>query len=236
MAWDKKDKAVFASIALAMKSSEQEHIYSCKTAKEAWDHLKEVYQGKGMHRLLSLMRSLAWAKLSTNVSGKGQMKEYIRGVMQTADEIAEIGHKLDNPIVMGFILNGLPDSYRYLVVNLESQLEEISIQDLSALLVDEEIRISSRACGLADAYGREYPRNYQAALARKQACKHCGKDNHLSERCFRNMEHCEYCGKSVHDEDGCFTKQFREKKKNGGKSSGGKTEPYGMVMAYESDG
>ena len=151
--------------------------------------------------------------------------------MQTADEIAEIGHKLDNPIVMGFILNGLPDSYRYLVVNLESQLEEISIQDLSARLVDEEIRIRSMASEV-DGYGRDY----QAALARKQACKHCGKDNHPSERCFRNMERCEYCGKSGHDEDDCYTKQFREKKKKGGKSSGGKTEPYGMVMAYESDG
>jgi hypothetical protein len=37
-----------------------------------------------------------------------------------------------------FILNGLPDSYRYLAVNLESQLEKITMQDLSARLLDEE--------------------------------------------------------------------------------------------------
>ena len=43
MKWDKKDKSVFATITLAMKPSEQEHIHSCKTAKEAWEHLREVY-------------------------------------------------------------------------------------------------------------------------------------------------------------------------------------------------
>ena len=34
-AWDKKDKAVFANIALAMKPSKQKHIYGCTTAKKA---------------------------------------------------------------------------------------------------------------------------------------------------------------------------------------------------------
>ena len=44
--WDKKDRSVFAIIALSMKPSEQEHIHGCKTAKEAWEYLEEIYQGK----------------------------------------------------------------------------------------------------------------------------------------------------------------------------------------------
>ena len=48
------------------------------------------------------------------------MKEYIRGVRRTADQLAELDVKLEKVAVVGFILNGLPDTYHYLVVNLES--------------------------------------------------------------------------------------------------------------------
>lgn len=91
------------------------------------------------------MKSLSTAALLSTTAPKTAtereiMKEYIHGVMETADEIAEIEYKLDNAIIMSYILNSLPDSYCYLVVSLESQLGEISIQDLSARLVDEQIR------------------------------------------------------------------------------------------------
>jgi hypothetical protein len=216
--WDKKDKIVLASIALAMKASEQEHIHNCTTAEEAWDHLKEVYQGKGMHRLLSLMKNLAGAKLE-----KKTMKEYIRGVMQTADEIAEIGHQLDNPVIMAFILNGLPDTYRYLVVNLESQLEYISIQDLSARLTDEEVRIgliAVEARSIEESQEKGYEQGLLARTGkrvgngRSDPCEYCGREGHPSEKCYNksNAKFCPYCGRSGHDEDGCFTKSFRENK------------------------
>ena len=73
--WNKKNKSVFATIALAIKPSEQEHIHNCKTAKKAWHHLKEIYHEKEMHRLVSLMKELAHAKLSLRKDKA--MKEYI---------------------------------------------------------------------------------------------------------------------------------------------------------------
>lgn len=47
--WKKKDQLALSNIALAVKPSEQEHIYNCQTAREAWNCLKELYEGKGMH-------------------------------------------------------------------------------------------------------------------------------------------------------------------------------------------
>ena len=73
--WDAKDQLALSSIALGLKPSEQEHIYDCTMAKAAWDHLEEIYSGKGVHRLLSLMKSLMESKLNTNSKG---MKEYIK--------------------------------------------------------------------------------------------------------------------------------------------------------------
>jgi len=84
--------------------------------------LKELYEGKGTHRFLSLLKSISAAKLEDGVA----MKDYIRGIRQTADQLSEMNSKLEKAAVVGFILNGLPEGYHYLVVNLESQVQTIS--------------------------------------------------------------------------------------------------------------
>src|ERR1700752_771441 len=135
--WRRKDQLALSTIALSLKPSEQEHIHGCATARAAWDCLKELYEGKGTHRFLSLLKSIGTAKLEEGVV----MKDYIRGVRQAAEELSELDLKLEKAAVVGFILNGLPEGYYYLVVNLESQVKTISYEDLSARLRDEEKRL-----------------------------------------------------------------------------------------------
>jgi len=130
--WKKKDQLALSNIALAIKPSEQENIYNCTTAKEAWDCLKELYEGKGTHRFLSLLKSIGTAKLE---EGKA-MKAYIQDVRQTVDQLSEMGTTLERAAVVGFILNGLPEGYCYLTVSLELQVQTISYQDLSARLTN----------------------------------------------------------------------------------------------------
>jgi len=199
--WDSKDQLALSSIALGLKPSEQEHIYECTTAKAAWDRLEEIYSGKGVHRLLSLMKSLMESKLNKN--GKG-MKEYIKNIRQTANEITEIGYKLEDPIVITFILNGLSEDYRYLVVNLESQVESISFQDLTARLIDEETQVSkmgsSSEARILAIKGRELSK-----------CEGCGRSGHTVERCFGTLR-CGYCVGPGHDESNCYCKRYREER------------------------
>jgi hypothetical protein len=56
-----------------------------------------------MPRLVSLIKQLAESRL-VDGGKSATMKGYIHGVMQTASEISEIGHKLNDPIIMTFIL------------------------------------------------------------------------------------------------------------------------------------
>ena len=87
----------------------------------------------GMHRFLSLIKELTNSKLECQ-----DIREYIKNIYQIANEIVEIGHKLKDPIVIIYILNELPESYPYFIVNLESQISTIHFQDLTARLIDEE--------------------------------------------------------------------------------------------------
>ena len=88
---------------------------------------RSLSKKKGIHRLLSLMKELIYANLS--LERDKAMKKYIHDVMQIANEIAEIekNYKLKNSIIMTFILNDLFSQYRYLIINLKSQLGFISL-------------------------------------------------------------------------------------------------------------
>ena len=175
------------------------------------------------------------------------MKDYICGVRETADELAEIEVKLDKIAVMRFMLNGLPDSYRYLVVNLESQIKKISYKELSVRLLDEEKRIGGVEESKEDANGylsiskADAIRKQKADVKgpgprlsfrnRKVECEYCGKVGHSEDRCYSNPDNtcCEYCGRFGHDEDGCHTKRFQERK--GASHFGGLAYTFGSVGA-----
>src|SRR5579862_9092423 len=103
--WKKKDQLALSNIALAVRPSEQEHIHDCGTAREVWDCLKELYEGKGLHRFLSLLKTISTAKLEDEM----EMKGYVRGIRETAAQLSEMDVKLEKAAVVGFILNGLPE-------------------------------------------------------------------------------------------------------------------------------
>ena len=230
--WRRKDQLALSNIALAVKPSEQEHIYNCNTAREAWNCLKEMYEGKGTHRFLSLLKSISTAKLDDGV----KMKEYIRGVRQTADQLAELEVKLEKVAVVGFILNGLPDVYRYLVVNLESQVKTISYEDLSARLMDEEKQIEEKRKienqGIVDPSLKIEnqpvdPGVVAANLARQRGpiCNKCNERGHMARNCPEKK--CTWQRKPEHDEEGCCHKKCRGKEPKGYKANA-----YADVPAY----
>jgi len=183
---------------------------------------ERIVRGQGTHHFLSLLKSIGAAKLEEGVS----MKDYIRGVRQAAEQLSEMGLKLEKVAVVGFILNGLPEGYHYLVVNLESQVKAISYEDLSARLMDKEKRLMPKGhedLELAD------PDTVTANLARSNGrgifpgrgfdkepriCHKCGQPGHVKWNCpeiLKDIE-CRWCGVKGHREATCDVKKFQAKR------------------------
>ena len=58
LTWMKKSQNALAYISLSLAPLEQHHILDCTTAKEAWDILEKLYEGKGRNRKFLLMEQL----------------------------------------------------------------------------------------------------------------------------------------------------------------------------------
>src|SRR5579859_155322 len=164
--WDKRAAKALAVIALSLSAAEQQHIIDCKTPKEAWDILEKLYEGKGRNRKFMLLQELFQAKMR-----EGSMDEYLRFVKEKLSELAAIGMKLDADIKLAIIVNGLSETYRYLVVNLEQQ-EMADFDELSARLLEEERKIHGDKSVIALlAKGKKRPFDGE--------CYGCGKRGHL---------------------------------------------------------
>jgi hypothetical protein len=109
-----------------------------------------------------------------------------------------------------FILIGLSERYRYLSVNLEEQIEEISFQNLTARLTEEERRLNPTTdSGTTQTIARPTIGQQEQVTAYRVQCRKCGRNDHTSDQCGSR---CDFCGGFNHSECNCRTKVFQENK------------------------
>ena len=178
--WEKKARKAMAVIALSVSPTEQERIIDCMTPKQAWDIFSKLYEGHGRNRKFMLLQEL----FQMSMSGFVGMDEYLRRVREKMSELAIIGTKLEDDVKLALILNGLSEQYRYLVVNLEQQ-EKIDFDELSARLIEEELKINGGA-----------ENGKMAMLARGNG----------------QGSECHFCGQKGHWKKDCLVRQYREQK------------------------
>jgi hypothetical protein len=143
-AWEKKARKALAAIALALSAAEKENIIDCETPKAAWDVLAKLYEGKGRNRKFMLLQELFRMSMERDEN----MDSYLRAAREKMSELSTIGLKLEDDIKLAIILNGLPERYRYLVVSLEKE-EKIDFDELTARLLEEELKVNPGAAKLA---------------------------------------------------------------------------------------
>jgi len=170
-AWDKKARKALATIALALSAAEKEHIIDCTTPKAAWDILEKLYEGKGRNRKFMLLQEL----FRMSMEGE-KMDSYLRAVREKMSELAVVGLKLEDDIKLAIILNGLPESYRYLVVSLEKQ-ETVDFDELTARLLEEEIKVDPGTKTIALSAKRK------GLNGERRQCFVCGDYNHVKRDC-----------------------------------------------------
>lgn len=113
----KRDQKARAKIGLMVKPHCMVHILKKeKTAKGAWDALKAAFEDKGLNnrcRLLSKLVSLKLEQFST-------VREYVTKAMETAQELEDLGKKIDDELLAALILQGLTMDFQPMRLAIES--------------------------------------------------------------------------------------------------------------------
>jgi gag-polypeptide of LTR copia-type len=168
---EKKVQQALALISLSLTPTEQEHIIDCKIGKEAWDVLEKLYEGKGRNRKFMLLQELFHLTL---VEGS-TMIEYLCAAREKISQLARIGTKLDTDVKLAILVNGVLESYRYLVVALElREMDDIDFDELTVRLVEEEQRLGKDSESVRIAF---------TARWKDIVCFGCGQKGHMKRHC-----------------------------------------------------
>ncbi|RVX08755.1 hypothetical protein CK203_011054 [Vitis vinifera] len=94
-------------------------IMACKTPKEAWDKLKEMYLGSDRIRqmqILNMKRQFEVLRIKDNES----IKEYVDRLMEVVNKIRLLGEDLTNQRVVEKVLVSLPERLKSKLSSLEN--------------------------------------------------------------------------------------------------------------------
>lgn len=144
----RKDDKAKAKIVLTIDPKLYVHIEQEETAKDTWDKLKSIFQDNGLDRRVGLVRQLVNTKLSNFTT----TEEYVSAIMTVCHKLTNAGLKFDDEWTGLFMLAGLPDEYRPMLMGMESSGTKITsdfvksklLQDVVKKPVDEDIALATR--------------------------------------------------------------------------------------------
>ena len=180
----KKDTKAKAKIILSIDPLNYPHVESAKTAREAWNNLKQAFEDTGLTRKVGLLRNL----ICTRLENCDSVDEYVHKIISTSHQLRNINFNISDEWVGTLLLAGLPDSYRPMIMGIESSGVNISGDSIKVKLL-QEVKDPDHANteGSALLAKKQFHKN------RKQGprCFECNKYGHLAKNCYKRRARSE---------------------------------------------
>lgn len=177
------DQRALAKINLSIKPNASAETRKAKTAKEAWEALRNIYEDKGIVRRIGLYSAL----FKTRYDEFSSMSDYIEHVTSIADQLDSIGKPLDNETVGGIILGGLPETFRPLILGIQGSNQDISVEFVKNLLLQDNVKDLSCKPQQSNenAFHSKLKKRYSShnPKRREPRCYNCNKTGHYSSQC-----------------------------------------------------
>ena len=149
-----------------------------------WQTLEDQFQKKTWANKNRLIRRMTNLK----VEDDQPIQKHLKNLSEIFQELAIIGHPVDEEEKVTQVLNSLPTSYDMLVTALEACPEAPRMEDLTEKIMNEERKIKdkekSRKGEQALATGRyRNPRSSSHSQSRGRLCFYCGEPGHIKVYC-----------------------------------------------------
>ncbi|XP_052185878.1 uncharacterized protein LOC127797225 isoform X2 [Diospyros lotus] len=184
-----KAPRALSQIHAAVSESIFSRIMACETAKEAWDILKELYQGNARTKriqVLNLKRNFEILRMNE----KDTIQEFSEKLMTVVNKIRLMGEELPDSRIVEKVLISLPERFEAKISSLEDSrdISQITLAELIGALQAQEQRRIMR--------NEESEKTVEGAyLAKSSSSKKKGK-----------IPECDHCKKLGHEEKDCWHK------------------------------
>lgn len=174
------------------------HVRSCTTAKDVWKKLQAAFEDSGLTRRVGLLRTLCTTKLENFSS----VEEYVNTIMTTAHRLNAIDFTVTDEWIGTFLLSGLPDEYRPMIMGIESSGTKITGDSIKAKLL-QDVKVSSggesnaflsskygnhrRAKSVGSSKHHKQESNSSSSSSRIR-CYNCNQYGHKSAECAESKK------------------------------------------------
>lgn len=121
-----KSRRALAMIGLHVKDHHLGTIAACKTAGEAWELLEKTYRSKSNARKLQLRKEMSALKMQF----KEPVATYVARAQDLYRDLVATGFQMTPEELAWNVLAGLPTTFDTLVTVLETQEEELQVEEI----------------------------------------------------------------------------------------------------------
>lgn len=188
-AFVEKEKKARQILATAIHPSLVKHIMYCKSSKEMWDKLHEVFQQKSQMSRHMLLKSF----FNYSKNPADSIADHIAKLVDISQRLAVLGEKISDTMLMTKILMSLPSAYNHFHAAWDSvDAEEQTVENLQTRLMTEEARISLENYSLdtdnITMVVKSNGENFEAS----RTCNYCKEKGHWKKDCQKLKNKLQY--------------------------------------------
>lgn len=142
---DSKCRKTKGRIVLNIDTRLYDHFRDLASPHDIWEKLKTLFADSGLDRRIGLIRQLSHTKLVTCAS----MEDYVNKIMSAARKLSDAGLKVSDEWEGCFLLSGLPEEYRPMIMSMESSNVVISADAVKTKLLQDIYETPSTSIDIA---------------------------------------------------------------------------------------
>ena len=121
----KQDQQVLSILVSSLSENVLPCVVGKTTSKEAWEALNKHCSSSNPSRIMHLHN-----KLHDTSKGTRSVSEYVQDIRRTCDELAVVGHPVQESVSIYALLRGLGSTYSAFNVGINSNLHNLTFEDV----------------------------------------------------------------------------------------------------------
>lgn len=175
----KKEIKAKSKLILLLDPINYVHVQSATTCKEVWASLQQAFDDSGLYRRVALLRDL----ITTTLDSSRNVDDYVNKIMSTAHKLRNINFDIDDEWLGTLMLAGLPDTYKPMIMGLESSGIKISADSIKTKLLQEVQCSESTAFFTRKTAIHAHHNTAKVHNHKGPRCYNCNKHGHFAKNC-----------------------------------------------------